>query len=85
MIRKQFRLSRQQNLTLKQLAKQRGTSEAEVIRQALKREMGLSDSALRNSKQALNNIIVYARFLRKQPEHLRGKLYKFNREELYEE
>jgi hypothetical protein len=47
--------------------------------------MGLSDSALRNSKQALNNIIVYARFLRKQPEHLRGKLYKFNREELYEE
>jgi predicted DNA-binding protein len=86
MIRKQFRLSRRQNLKLQQLAKQRGTNEAEVIRQALEHEMELSDSVIKkNSKQALNNIIAYARSLRKRPEHLRGRPHKFNREELYKE
>jgi hypothetical protein len=38
MIRKQFYLTQQQNLLLKRLAKERGVSESEVIRQALERE-----------------------------------------------
>ncbi len=85
MIRKQVYLHRRQNLTLKRLAKQRGISEAEVIRQALERETELSVSAVKDSRQALNNIIVYARSLRNRPDLLRGKPYKFNREELYKE
>ena len=85
MVRKQIYLARRQNVTLKRLAKQRGISEAEVIRQALEREAELSVSAVQGSRQALNNIIVYARSLRKQPELLQGKPYVFNREQLYEE
>ncbi len=38
MVRKQFCLTQQQNLLLKRLAKERGVSESEVIRQALERE-----------------------------------------------
>ncbi len=85
MVRKQIYLPRRQNLTLKRLAKQRGISEAEVIRQALEREAQLSVSTVQGSRQALNNIIVYARSLRKRPELLQGKPYVFNREQLYEE
>jgi hypothetical protein len=38
MVRKQIYLPRRQNLALRRLAKERGVSEAEVIRQALERE-----------------------------------------------
>ncbi len=85
MIRKQIYLPRRHNLTLKRLAKQRGISEAEVIRQALEREAQTSVSPVQGSRQALNNIIVYVRLLRKRPEFLEGKPYVFNREQLYEE
>jgi hypothetical protein len=85
MVRKQIYLPRRHNLKLKRLAKQRGISEAEVIRQALEREAELSVSTAKGSRQALNNIIVYARSLRKRPELLQGKPYVFNREQLYEE
>jgi hypothetical protein len=85
MVRKQIYLPRRQNLTLKRLAKQRGISEAEVIRQALEREAEVSVSAVKGSRQALTNILAYARSLRKRPELLRGKPYQFNREELYAE
>ena len=85
MVRKQIYLPRRHNLTLKRLAKQRGVSEAEVIRQALEREAQASVSPVQGSKQALNNIIAYARLLRKRPGSLQGKPYVFNREQLYEE
>lgn len=85
MIRKQIYLPRRHNLTLKRLAKQRGISEAEVIRQALEREAQLSVSTIQGSRQALSNIIAYARSLRRRPELLQGKPYIFNREQLYEE
>lgn len=85
MVRKQIYLPKRQNLTLKRLAKQRGISEAEVIRQALEHEAELSVSAVINSKQALNNIVAYARSMRDRQQLLRGKPYKFKREELYDE
>lgn len=85
MVRKQIYLPRRLNLTLKRLAKQRSVSEAEVIRQALEREAELSVSTVQGSSQALNNIIVYARSLRKRPELLQDEPYVFNREQLYEE
>ena len=85
MIRKQIYIPRRQNLMLKRLAKQRGVSEAEVIRQALEREADRSVSAARDSRQALEEIIAFARSLRSRPESMKGKPYKFNRDELYEE
>lgn len=85
MVRKQVYLRQRQNLTLKRLAKQRGISEAEVIRQALEREAELSVSKVKGSKQALDNIIRYARSLRDRSKLLRGKPYTFEREELYDE
>lgn len=85
MVRKQIYLPRWHNLTLKRLAKQRGVSEAEVIRQALEREAQTSVSPVQGSKQALNNIIAFVRLLRKRPEFLEDKPYIFNREQLYEE
>ena len=51
MVRKQIYLPRQQNQLVKRLAKQRGVSEAEVIRQALKREAEMSAPVVRDSKR----------------------------------
>jgi hypothetical protein len=85
MIRKQIYLPRRQSLTLKRLAKQRGISEAEVIRQALEREAELSMPVVHDSHKALEKIFAYAESLRKRPEFMQGKPYKFNRQELYEE
>jgi hypothetical protein len=85
MVRKQIYIPRRQDALLKKLAKQRGVSEAEVIRQALEREVEIAVPVTRESKKALDEIIAYARSLRDRPEFMQGKPYKFNREELYEE
>ena len=85
MVRKQIYLHRRQNQTLKRLAKQRGTSEAEVIRQALEREAALSVPSVHDSHKALEKIFAYVESLRKRPEFMQGKPYTFNRDELYEE
>ncbi|MEO8357988.1 MAG: CopG family transcriptional regulator [Chloroflexota bacterium] len=85
MIRKQMYLSRRQNKTLKRLAKQRGISEAEVIRQALERESALSVPAIHDSRKALEKIFDYVESLRKRTEFMQGKPYKFNRDDLYDE
>lgn len=44
MARKQIDISQRQQVQLKRLAKARGVSEAELIRQAIKRELSLSAS-----------------------------------------
>jgi hypothetical protein len=85
MIRKQIYLPRRQNILLKRLAKERGVSEAEVIRQALEREAQSAIPSLRDSKEALEQLIAFARSLRDRPELMRGEPYQFNRAELYEE
>ncbi len=85
MVRKQIYLLRRQNLMLRRLARQRGVSEAEVIRQALDHEEELSTTRIPQGKQALNSIIAYARSLRNRSEFSQGNPYKLNREELYEE
>ena len=38
MIRKHFRITRRQDMLIKRIAKMRGVSEAEIIRQAIERE-----------------------------------------------
>lgn len=85
MVRKQIYLLRRQNLALGRLARQRGVSEAEVIRQALEHEDELSTTRIAHGEHALNSIVAYARSLRNRPELSQGNPYEFNREELYEE
>ena len=85
MIRKQIYLPRRQNQLLKRLAKQRGISEAEVIRQALEREAETSTHSIRESKKATEEIFAFVETLRKRRELMQGEPYQFNREELYEE
>ena len=85
MVRKQIYLPKRQNQVLKRLAKQRGVSEAEVLRQALEREAEMAAPVVRDSKTALDEIIAFARSLRDRPELMQGKPVRWNRQELYEE
>ena len=85
MVRKQIYLPRRQNQLIKRLAKQRGVSEAEVIRQALEREAEMSAPVVRDRKKALDEIITFARSLRERPELMQGEPARWNRQELYEE
>jgi hypothetical protein len=85
MVRKQIYLPRRQNQLLKRLAKERGVSEAEIIRQALERESLSTVPVERQSKQALEELVAFARSLRDRPELLQGEPYHWNRSELYDE
>jgi hypothetical protein len=85
MVRKQIYLPRRQNLLLKRLAKERGVSEAEVIRQALEREVQSTAPVVRESKKALEEIFAIAEALSTRPELAQGKPVRWNREELYDE
>jgi hypothetical protein len=84
MIRKQIYIHRRQQKLLKNLAKQRGVSEAELIRRALDREMALDAPIfLRDSHNALQEILQAAFDRRKLTST--GEPYHFNRNEIYEE
>jgi hypothetical protein len=85
MVRKQIYISRRQDALLKRLAKQRGVSEAEVIRQALDYEVEMPGVMMRNRKKGLDEIFAYVESLKTRPEFLTGEPYKWNRQELYEE
>ena len=85
MVRKQIYLPRRQNLLLKRLAKERGISEAEVIRQALDREAQSTAPLVRDSKKALDEIFAFAEALSTRPELAQGRSVRWKREELYKE
>lgn len=85
MVRKQIYLPRRQNQMLKRLAKQRGVSEAEIIRQALEREAEMTAPLSRDSRKALDAMTQFARSLRERPELMKGTPYQFIREEIYTE
>jgi len=85
MIRKQMYIQRSQNLILKRLAKQRGVSEAEVIRQAIEREGEISAPVFKGSKKALDEIISFALTLRERRDLYNGETYRFNRDAIYED
>ena len=85
MVRKQIYIHRRQQKVLRQLARQRGTSEAEIIRRAIDRETALEEIPLsENSHTALEEIIQAAYISRDQPESA-SEPYRFNRADLYEE
>jgi hypothetical protein len=85
MVRKQIYLPKWQNQALKRLAKQRGVSEAEIIRQALEREAEMTTPQARESQKAMEAIFAFVEARRKHPEAMKGQPVKFNRAELYEE
>ncbi len=85
MVRKQIYIHRRQQNLLRQLARQRGTSEAEIIRRAIDRETTLQELPLsENSHTALEEIIQAAYSSREQPV-AGSEPYRFNRADLYEE
>lgn len=85
MVRKQIYIPHQQDALLKRLAKQRGVSEAEVIRQALEREVEAPAPMLRDSKKALDKMFAFVESLKTRPGFMIDEPYKWNRQELYEE
>ncbi len=85
MIRKQIYIHKWQNRRLKQMAEQRSISEAEIIRQALERELKENDSAEQAREDALQNLAAFARALRERPEFSQGKPYRWDRQELYDD
>jgi hypothetical protein len=85
MVRKQIYIHRRQQNLLRQLARQRGTSEAEIIRRAIDRETTMQGIPFsENSQTALEEIIQAAYTLRDQPA-AGSESYRFNRAALYEE
>lgn len=84
MVRKQIYLPRRQNLTLRRLAKERGISEAEVIRQALEREAEVNTPGVRVTTEAWAEILkfVHERWVTAAAT---GKPVQWNRQELYDE
>jgi hypothetical protein len=84
-VRKQIYIHRRQQYLLRQLARQRGTSEAEIIRRAIDRETTLQEIPLsENSHISLEEIIRVAYSLRDQLS-IASAPYRFNRADIYEE
>jgi hypothetical protein len=82
MIRKQIYINQEQQNKLRNLAKQRGTSEAEVIRQYIDNDpSSLENTIPKDSKTALEEILKYA----SKPRGLTGNPYQFNRNDIYQE
>jgi hypothetical protein len=80
MVRKQIYLPRRQNLALRRLAKERGVSEAEVIRQALEREADASVTVIKGNRDAWADILKFVHARRQS-----GAAVEWSRQELYEE
>jgi hypothetical protein len=83
MIRKQIYLPPRQNLLLKRLAKQRGVSEAEVIRQAIEREAEIV-APVQNREKALAAMLAFAE-QRQEKYAGQGRPFRWSRDEVYED
>jgi hypothetical protein len=84
MVRKQIYLPRRQNLLLKRLAKQRGVSEAEVVRQALERDAEAATYPPRERTAEWDAILRFVKE-RKAVYTGQGKPVQWNRQDLYDE
>ena len=84
MMRKQIYIQKRQQILLKRLAKARGVSEAEIIRQAIDRETsGGSVQSVSRDPAALDEIVRFALARRKRG--AAGEPYRWRREDAYEE
>ncbi len=84
MVRKQIYIHRRHADWLSRLADARGISEAEVVRQAIEREVtGSSSSAARNNLQAWEAVVAFANSRRDLAAE--GAPYQWRREDAYNE
>ena len=84
MIRKQIYLERTQQLLLARLAKVRGVSEAEVIRQAIEHEATAGHvQSVVSDATALDEIVQFA--LGRREAGVTGEPLRWNREDAYKE
>lgn len=83
MVRKQIYILKRQELLIKRLAQAQGLSEAEVIRQAIERQLIGSSQPILDRASALDDFAKLARS--KRLGNLESKPYHWNREEIYTE
>lgn len=84
MVRKQIYIQKRQDALLKRLARARGLSEAEIIRQAIERELGGAPAQpARSDLSAMEDFTLLA--LSKRAPGLKAKPFLWNREETYDE
>jgi hypothetical protein len=84
MIRKQIYIQKRQDLLLKRLSNARGLSEAEIIRQAIEREIGgTSPLPLPADRAAWEELLAFLE--QRKALGVTGEPYRWNRQEIYEE
>ena len=84
MVRKQIYIRKRQDILLKNLAQARGLSEAEIIRQALERELGSTPAQpVADEQAAWNELVQFVDNRAKQDTP--GQPYRWNRMDAYEE
>ena len=84
MVRKQFYILKHQDVMLKRIAEARGVSEAEIIRQAIDREVTGETTFYRVN--ALDGITDFAGLaLSKRNETTEGQPFRWDRDEIYAE
>lgn len=83
MMRKQIYIQKRQQAMLRRLARARGVSEAELIRQAIDREASAGSTPAHTDASALDAIVRFA--LARREQGAAGKSYKWNRADAYEE
>jgi hypothetical protein len=85
MVRKQIYISKRQQALLRRLSKQRGLSEAEIIRQAIDREAANSaPQPVSNDEDSWQQVVGFMRSLRERADQF-SEPYGWNREQLYED
>ena len=84
MVRKQIYIDKRQKAQLKRAAKARGTSEAELIRQAIDRQLAGGVAGLPRDPAAWERAMVLMRSLRAQGP-LPNRRRSWTRDELYDE
>jgi hypothetical protein len=84
MVRKQIYIHKRQNTLLKRMSQARGVSEAEIIRQAIDREIsGGAAQAPAPSRTAMDEFVELA--LKRRALDIQGEPYHWNRQEIYDE
>jgi hypothetical protein len=84
MVRKQIYIDKRQKAQLKRVAKARGTSEAELIRQAIDRQLASSGTGLPHDVAAWERALELMRTLQAQGP-LASRRRSWTRDELYDE
>lgn len=84
MVRKQIYIQKRQEALLKRLSQARGLSEAEIIRQAIEREVaGIPAQPAATDRSAWQELVAFVEA--RQAARKSGEAYRWNREEIYAE